>query len=92
MPAQKDAQETLHSFISENQQAQYTFDSERGSSYSELCREGGEKGRQCISHHIAQLKMSSTELFEAMQGFGFFCALPSDPSRTHMVCNKVPQT
>ncbi|KAG6334560.1 hypothetical protein ID866_4536 [Astraeus odoratus] len=26
-----------------------------------------------------------------LQNYGFYCALPSDPSRTHMVCRRLPQ-
>ncbi|KAF9228658.1 hypothetical protein BS17DRAFT_203491 [Gyrodon lividus] len=48
----------------QNPQAQYTLDSERVSPYSTLCQDGepGGKGRRCVT-----LKMSFTELFEAMQ-------------------------
>ncbi|KIM49429.1 hypothetical protein M413DRAFT_438609, partial [Hebeloma cylindrosporum] len=73
--------EILRAFIKHNPNTQYTFDSERGSSESELCREGGRKGRECIT-----LKMTSKELFEAMQSYGFFCALPMEPGRTYMSC------
>ncbi|KAF8968398.1 hypothetical protein BDZ97DRAFT_1655075, partial [Flammula alnicola] len=67
---------------------QYTFDSERGSEESELCREGGHKGRECIT-----LQMNAKRLFEAMQAGeqGFFCALPMDPGRTYMSCKPLPK-
>ncbi|KAH7889908.1 hypothetical protein F5I97DRAFT_608345 [Phlebopus sp. FC_14] len=103
MSNQKDASETLRSFISQNPNAQYTFVSQHGSPYTDLCRQDGENSRQCVT-----LKMYSTQMFEAMQAsrsfalsvpdyppiqqkYGFFCALPSDPSRTHMVCRKLPR-
>ncbi|KAJ8581691.1 hypothetical protein M405DRAFT_751364, partial [Rhizopogon salebrosus TDB-379] len=73
--------------IQQKGDAEYTFDSDRGSLQSEICREGGEKGRECIT-----LRMHSTRLFEAMQKRGFYCALPMDPSRTHIACKKIPQT
>ncbi|PFH50058.1 hypothetical protein AMATHDRAFT_146086, partial [Amanita thiersii Skay4041] len=67
-------------------QAHYTFDSQRGSQQSELCRVTGPRSRECIT-----LFMHSTRLFEAMQAQGFFCALPSDPGQTHMECKPMPK-
>ncbi|KAI0035746.1 hypothetical protein K488DRAFT_42701, partial [Vararia minispora EC-137] len=64
----------------------YTFDSERDAPQSELCRKGTTEGRECIL-----LQMHSKKLFEAMQAQGFFCALPMDPSRTHMECEPIPK-
>ncbi|KAH9981522.1 hypothetical protein BGW80DRAFT_337329 [Lactifluus volemus] len=77
--------EVLKQFISRNPNAQYTFDSERDASQSEICRQG--KGKECII-----LQMTSRQLFTAMQELGFFCALPMDPTQTHMVCNPVSKT
>ncbi|OJA17424.1 hypothetical protein AZE42_04824 [Rhizopogon vesiculosus] len=82
----QNADTALNTFISQKAVAEYTFDSDRGSPESELCREGGEKGRECIT-----LRMHSTRLFEAMQKQGFYCAVPMDPSRTHIACKKIPQ-
>ncbi|OAX40033.1 hypothetical protein K503DRAFT_29963 [Rhizopogon vinicolor AM-OR11-026] len=104
----QNADTALNTFISQKTLAEYTFDSDRGSPESELCREGGEKGRECIT-----LRMHSTRLFEAMQVCvwltktcaplpffflttleqkqGFYCAVPMDPSRTHIACKKIPQ-
>ncbi|PCH38267.1 hypothetical protein WOLCODRAFT_149213 [Wolfiporia cocos MD-104 SS10] len=76
----------LKAFIAEDPDSRYTFDSERGAPQSEICREGREKGRKCIT-----LAMHSTEMFAAMQAQGFFCALPMDPSRTHMECRRIPK-
>ncbi|KIM57600.1 hypothetical protein SCLCIDRAFT_130116, partial [Scleroderma citrinum Foug A] len=74
----------------EDPSAVYTFDGERGAPRSELCREAPsvrqDKRKDCVV-----LDMYSTQLFEAMQKYGFYCALPSDPTRTHMVCRKIPQ-
>ncbi|KAH9966422.1 hypothetical protein BC827DRAFT_663180 [Russula dissimulans] len=74
----------LKQFISRNPNAIYTFDSERDASQSEICRQG--KGKECII-----LRMTSRELFTAMQENGFFCALPMDPRSTHMECKPVPK-
>jgi len=35
--------------LQHNPNTQYTFDSERGSSESEICREGGREGRECLT-------------------------------------------
>jgi len=75
------SKDILKAFIKHDPNGHYTFDSERDSPQSELCREGGSKGRDCIT-----IQMNSKRLFEAMQELGFFCALPMDPSRTDIKC------
>ncbi|KAI0831178.1 hypothetical protein BC628DRAFT_1415717 [Trametes gibbosa] len=75
-----------HNRRSEDPKSVYTFDSERDAPRSELCREGGEKGRKCI-----EMEMYATQLFQAMQDQGFYCALPTDPTRTHMECKPIPK-
>lgn len=76
----KDVNQELKEFVSSDPKARYTFDSERDSTESELCRQG--KGyEECVT-----LKMTSKRMFEAMQKYGYFCALPSDPTKTHMEC------
>ncbi|KIM87562.1 hypothetical protein PILCRDRAFT_815113 [Piloderma croceum F 1598] len=88
MPADtKEPKKVLQSFIAKNPNALYTFDSERGAPQSEICREEGDKRRECI-----MLQMYSTKLFKAMQDQGFFCALPMDPARTHMECTRLPKS
>ncbi|KAK2467042.1 hypothetical protein APHAL10511_001300 [Amanita phalloides] len=79
-------EERLRDFISQDPQANYTFDSERGSSKSELCRETGPRSRECIT-----LQMQSTRLFQAMQAQNFFCALPMEPGRTYLQCKPLPK-
>ncbi|GBE82356.1 hypothetical protein BKA93DRAFT_724475 [Sparassis latifolia] len=86
MPA-KNPEDELKAFIAEDPDSRYTFHSERDASQSEICREGKDKERKCI-----MLEMYSTKMFEAMQAQGFFCALPMDPSRTHMECRRIPKT
>ncbi|KAI0928837.1 hypothetical protein AcW2_004712 [Taiwanofungus camphoratus] len=81
----KNPEEALKAFISEDPDSQYTFESERDVPRSEICREGKDKGPKCIT-----LQMHSTKMFAAMQGF--FCALPSDPTRTHMECRRIPKS
>ncbi|KAL1947715.1 hypothetical protein VTO73DRAFT_13439 [Trametes versicolor] len=83
-PAQP--QQKLKDFIAEDPNSTYTFDGERDAPRSEICREGKEKGRKCI-----EMEMYSTKLFQAMQEQGFFCALPMDPTRTHMECKRIPK-
>ncbi|KAF9458648.1 hypothetical protein BDZ94DRAFT_1313065 [Collybia nuda] len=81
-----DPRNILKAFISHDPTAQYNFDSERDSPQSEICRQGGPRGTECIT-----LQMQSKRLFQAMQDHGFFCALPMDPGRTHMECRPIPQ-
>ncbi|KAI0079992.1 hypothetical protein K474DRAFT_1705241 [Panus rudis PR-1116 ss-1] len=83
---QQDAESTLKSFIAEDPNSKYVFDSERDAPRSEICREGKELSRKCI-----QLQMHSTRLFQAMQDQGFFCVLPMDPSRTEIECTRIPK-
>ncbi|KAK7440192.1 hypothetical protein VKT23_017135 [Stygiomarasmius scandens] len=76
----QDPEETLKSFIARDPASQYTFDSERGASQSEICRDNP-NSRECIT-----LQMNSKRLFETMQSLGFFCALPIEPGKTYMQC------
>ncbi|RDB20976.1 hypothetical protein Hypma_011440 [Hypsizygus marmoreus] len=85
--APKDASSILKAFIAHDPQAEYTFDSERNSPQSEICRKAGPgRERECID-----LQMNSKRLFQAMQDLGFFCALPIDPGRTYMECRPMPK-
>ncbi|KAA1474876.1 hypothetical protein DENSPDRAFT_883130 [Dentipellis sp. KUC8613] len=86
-PSQDNADEQLNNFIAKAPAMQYTFDSERDAPQSEICREGGERGRECMTIH-----MHSKRLFEAMQNHGFYCALPIDPSQTYIKCTPMPKS
>ncbi|KAF6765036.1 hypothetical protein DFP72DRAFT_1162918 [Ephemerocybe angulata] len=89
MPATKpasNAEDSLKSFISVNPNGQYSFDSERDSPVSEICRGSKMNENDCIT-----LQMNSRRLFEAMQNQGFYCALPMDPGRTYMECKPLPK-
>jgi len=85
-PKDSQIKAALKEFIKDDPLSQYTFDSERGSSESELCREDTPNGRECI-----KLRMDAKKLFEAMQDQGFFCSLPMDPERTYMQCRPIPK-
>lgn len=85
--AKDSPEQTLKAFVSEDPNSRYTFDSERDAPQSELCREGDKLSRKCI-----MIQMHSTRLFQAMQEQGFFCALPMDPSRTHIECKPIPKS
>ncbi|KAF9001918.1 hypothetical protein BDQ17DRAFT_1357719 [Cyathus striatus] len=80
-----DAETVLKTFISHEPNAHYTFDSERDSPQSIICRETGNV-RDCIT-----LQMDSKRMFEAMQEQGFFCKLPIDPARTYIECKPMPR-
>lgn len=75
------AEARVEDFVKQNLKLRYTFSSERGSQESQLCREKGGDTRECMN-----VGMSSTQLFEAMQALGFYCALPMEPGKTHMEC------
>ncbi|KAF9453293.1 hypothetical protein P691DRAFT_801631 [Macrolepiota fuliginosa MF-IS2] len=81
----EDANQVLNDFLSHDPKARYAFDSERDSPESELCRQKGKEYEECVT-----LKMNSRRLFAAMQKYGFFCALPSNPEKTHMECKPMP--
>jgi len=76
----------LDAFIAKAPANQYTFDSEKDSPRSEICRVLGKNSKECMI-----LQMNSKKLFEAMQDHGFFCTLPLDPARTHMECIPIPK-
>ncbi|KAG7452853.1 uncharacterized protein BT62DRAFT_31080 [Guyanagaster necrorhizus] len=80
---QKDALQTLKSFIETRPSSQYTFDSERDSPRSTICRpsDSTDGSKECIT-----IEMNSKKLFATMQSLGFFCALPVDPTQTYMEC------
>ncbi|KAF9792850.1 hypothetical protein BJ322DRAFT_79945 [Thelephora terrestris] len=84
--AKASPEQQLKAFVEKTPQSKFTFDSERDSQESEICRKLGKDSKECIT-----LRMNSKRLFESMQGLGFFCALPMDPSRTHMECIPVPK-
>ncbi|KAI0341848.1 hypothetical protein BDW22DRAFT_1429943 [Trametopsis cervina] len=79
-------EKALATFIAEDPNSKYTFDSERDAPRSELCREGDKLSRKCL-----MLQMHSTRMFQAMQDQGFFCALPQDPSHTYIACERIPK-
>ncbi|KAJ6488607.1 hypothetical protein C8R47DRAFT_1126266 [Mycena vitilis] len=80
------ADDALKSFIARAPASRYTFDSERDAPQSEICREDGKLGRECII-----LQMHSKRLFEAMQNLGFFCSLPMDLTQTRIDCTPIPK-
>ncbi|TFK55196.1 hypothetical protein OE88DRAFT_1732458 [Heliocybe sulcata] len=83
---EKKVEEIVREFVQKQPNTIYTFDSERGAPQSTLCRENGPQRKECI-----QVQMYATKLFEAMQANGFYCALPSDPTQTHMECKPMPK-
>ncbi|KZT11420.1 uncharacterized protein LAESUDRAFT_755073 [Laetiporus sulphureus 93-53] len=84
----RNPEDELKAFVAEDPESRYTFSSPaRDAPETEICREGKDKGRKCISLH-----MHSTKMFAAMQAQGFFCALPIDPTRTEIECRRIPET
>ncbi|KAF7789529.1 hypothetical protein EIP86_000475 [Pleurotus ostreatoroseus] len=104
--AQKNPEESLKTFVSEDPQSRYTFDSERGAPESEICREGDKLSRKCIKvnsnafdevipNYAGMLFdmdfIESINFIQHQQDLGFFCALPMDPSRTYIECKPIPK-
>ncbi|KAK0228147.1 hypothetical protein IW262DRAFT_1455338 [Armillaria fumosa] len=85
---EKDPLQTLKSFIGTSPASTYTFDSERDSPRSTICRPSDSTdGKECIT-----IEMNSKKLFATMQSLGFFCALPVDPTQTYMECTPLPKS
>ncbi|KAK0210365.1 hypothetical protein DFS33DRAFT_1292726 [Desarmillaria ectypa] len=85
---EKNALQILKSFIGTRPSSQYTFDSERDSPRSTICRPSDSPdGKECIT-----IEMNSKKLFATMQSLGFFCALPVDPTQTYMECTPMPKS
>ncbi|ALO60415.1 hypothetical protein CNB04245 [Cryptococcus deneoformans JEC21] len=82
-----DQHKTVAQFIQEAPAAKYFFDSRRNEDQAdtELCRLTPNGGRSCV-----KVAMHSAALFKSMQSLGFYCALPAEPTRTHMECNRLP--
>ncbi|WVR05430.1 hypothetical protein IAU60_002445 [Kwoniella sp. DSM 27419] len=79
---------TVAGFVQEAPNARYTFDSRRNADAedTELCRITPQGGKSCI-----KLAIASAALFKSMQSLGFYCALPAEPTRTHMECTRIPR-
>ncbi|WVN86685.1 uncharacterized protein L203_101857 [Cryptococcus depauperatus CBS 7841] len=79
---------TVAQFIQESPGAKYYFDSRRNDDLAdtELCRMTANGGKTCI-----KVVMQSAALFKSMQALGFYCALPAEPTRTHMECHRIPR-
>ncbi|KAK0197536.1 hypothetical protein F5146DRAFT_972042 [Armillaria mellea] len=85
---EKDPLQILKSFIGTSPASTYTFDSERDSPRSTICRPSDSTdGQECIT-----IEMNSKKLFATMQSLGFFCALPVDPTQTYMECTPLPKS
>ncbi|TFK62198.1 hypothetical protein BDN72DRAFT_403854 [Pluteus cervinus] len=74
-------QACLDTFVAKAPKSRYTLQGSKETPQSEVCREGEGNVRECLV-----LQMHCTEMFEAMQKHGFYCALPMDPRQTHIEC------
>lgn len=79
------AKDRLKAFTSADPKGQYTFDSERDSPQSRICRNTS-NGQECVT-----LELEAKQMFSEMQALGFFCALPNDPAKTFMLCKPLRQ-
>ncbi|EIE88174.1 hypothetical protein G6F46_009980 [Rhizopus delemar] len=76
----KEEIDRLDSFVKEAPGNEYTIDQKE----QELCRQNLNGQGECI-----KLNLEYTQMFSEMQNLGFFCALPMDPTKTHMECRRV---
>ncbi|KAL1930131.1 hypothetical protein VTP01DRAFT_1285 [Rhizomucor pusillus] len=72
--------ERLDKFVEAAPQNSYNIDQYK----QQLCRQlpGGQE--ECL-----KLNLEYSQMFSEMQKLGFFCALPMDPTKTHMECRRV---
>ncbi|SHO76023.1 Uncharacterized protein MSYG_0357 [Malassezia sympodialis ATCC 42132] len=86
------AHDEVRRLVSEDAQSRggtnsaFTFNGERGSHKSQLCRTLPNGQEQC-----AEVALEARDLFQTMQSLGFFCILPHDPSQTFIRCQKIPK-
>ncbi|KAI9287487.1 hypothetical protein BC943DRAFT_274522 [Umbelopsis sp. AD052] len=70
----------LDEFVKQAPIGDYNIDQEK----QRICHQLGSGQEKCV-----QLNLEATEMFSQMQKLGFFCALPMDPTKTHMECKHV---
>ncbi|KDN52474.1 hypothetical protein K437DRAFT_254256 [Tilletiaria anomala UBC 951] len=95
------AHHSVAQFVTQGPQgAKYTLDGARGTSHAKLCRIGPGAGAahpaggghgQTGQMDCVDIALEAKDLFATMQQLNFFCQLPQDPSKTHIICEKIPQ-
>ncbi|KAI7866196.1 hypothetical protein BDF14DRAFT_1728840 [Spinellus fusiger] len=70
----------LNQFVEKAPQNNYNIDQYK----NQLCRQIPGKQEECL-----KLNLEFVQMFGEMQKLGFFCALPMDPKKTHMECQRV---
>ncbi|KAI9021531.1 hypothetical protein CLU79DRAFT_753701 [Phycomyces nitens] len=70
----------LNAFVAKAPQDNYNIDQYK----HQLCRQLPSGQEECL-----KLKLEFVEMFSEMQKLGFFCALPMDPTKTHMECQRL---
>ncbi|KAL1921634.1 uncharacterized protein VTP21DRAFT_10276 [Calcarisporiella thermophila] len=81
--------ERLERFVREDTAAEYVIDPQftpnpNEKNKGEVCRRLSNGQTRCL-----RMELDPREMFSQMQRLGFFCALPLDPSQTHMECRRV---
>ncbi|GMK54158.1 hypothetical protein CspeluHIS016_0107440 [Cutaneotrichosporon spelunceum] len=93
---QADAATRIKDFVKEDPIAIYTFDSrvirdEHGEQSqqktTDLCRRRRDGSESCV-----KVAAESKALFKMMQTLGFYCALPAEPTETHMECRMISRS
>ncbi|KAG0174118.1 hypothetical protein DFQ28_002758 [Apophysomyces sp. BC1034] len=72
--------ERLNKFVDVAPQNDYNIDQNSQT----LCRQLSNGQEQCV-----KINLEYAQMFSQMQKLGFFCALPMDPTETHMECRRI---
>ncbi|GAB5589022.1 hypothetical protein Unana1_03922 [Umbelopsis nana] len=72
--------ERLDKFVQQAPAGDYNIDQDK----HRICLQLGNGQEKCV-----ELNLEATQMFSQMQKLGFFCALPMDPTKTHMECKHV---
>ncbi|ORY94853.1 hypothetical protein BCR43DRAFT_494703 [Syncephalastrum racemosum] len=70
----------LDKFVAAAPQNGYNLDQYK----QQVCRQLPGNQEECL-----KLNLEYAQMFSEMQKLGFFCALPMDPTKTHMECRRV---
>ncbi|KAK9761843.1 hypothetical protein K7432_012952 [Basidiobolus ranarum] len=76
----KAQEQRLEKFVRQNESAEYILDDKT----NELCRTLSDGRQNCL-----KLSLDQKEMFSMMQKLNFFCTLPLEPEKTHIICKKV---
>ncbi|KAK9720542.1 hypothetical protein K7432_004086 [Basidiobolus ranarum] len=76
----KNQEQRLEKFVKQNESAEYLLDDKS----NELCRTLPDGKQNCL-----KLSLDQKEMFSMMQKLNFFCTLPLEPEKTHIICKRI---